>query len=95
MLTIETITMAAVTVAAEFPITRIVLFGSYAEGKETPESDVDLMIEFTTDAVSLLMLAAVKNRIEELLEISVDVIHAPMPDNAMITPGKVVELYAA
>ena len=95
MLTIETITMAAATIASEFPITRIVLFGSYAEGKETPKSDVDLMIEFTTDVVSLLTLAEVKHRIEDILEVPVDVIHAPIPEDALIFPRKVVELYAA
>lgn len=95
MLTIEQITDAAVAVAKEFPITKIQLFGSYASGKNTPESDVDLLVEFTTDAVSLLTLSALKIRLEELLGISVDVVHAPIPEDSIIELDKVVPIYAA
>lgn len=95
MLTIEQITKAAVTAATEFPITQIMLFGSYANGTNTPDSDVDLLIEFQTKSVSLLTLCEVKNRLEELLGVDVDVIHAPIPDGAIIEIDKVVSLYAA
>lgn len=95
MLSLQQIENAAVTVAHEFPITSVLLFGSYAEGRNTDESDVDLLVEFTQSAVSLLMLASVKNRMEELLGVEVDIIHAPVPEGAIINPGKVVPLYAA
>ncbi len=95
MLTIEQITNAAAAVAKEFPITKIQLFGSYASGKNTPESDVDLLVEFTTDAVSLFTLSALKIRLEELLGISVDVVHAPIPEDSIIELDKVVPIYAA
>lgn len=42
MLDINQIITAAQIVAKEYPISRIELFGSYAEGRNTPESDVDL-----------------------------------------------------
>ena len=95
MLTIQQIIKAVNVVAAEYPITRIMLFGSYAEERNTPDSDVDLLIEFNTTAVSLFMLADVKNRLEELLGVDVDVIHSPLPENSLINPEKVVEIYAA
>lgn len=95
MLTFPQIVHAAALVAAEFPITRVTLFGSYAEGRSTKDSDVDLLIEFRTAAVSLLLLCAVKHRFEDLLGVSVDVIHAPIPEGALIEPGKQVEIYAA
>lgn len=95
MLTIEQIVKAAAVAAKEFPITKILLFGSYASGKNTPESDVDLLVEFTTDAVSLLTLSALKQRFEELLGIPVDVVHAPIPDDSIIELDKVVPIYAA
>ena len=95
MLTIEQITNAAAAVAKEFPITKIQLFGSYASGKNTPESDVDLLVEFTTDAVSLFTLSALTIRLEELLGISVDVVHAPIPEDSIIELDKVVPIYAA
>lgn len=95
MLTIEQIVKAAAVAAKEFPVTKIQLFGSYASGKNTPESDVDLLVEFTTDAVSLLTLSALKQRFEELLGIPVDVVHAPIPDDSIIELDKVVPIYAA
>ncbi len=95
MITINHITQAAATVAGEFPIKRILLFGSYAENSQTERSDVDFMIEFEDSAVSLLTLSALKNRLQDLLSTEVDIIHIPLPKDALIEPGKVVEVYAA
>lgn len=53
MLTLTDITTAVKTVAEEFSIKRVMLFGSYAEGRNIAESDVDLLIEFVMPAVSL------------------------------------------
>ena len=30
----------------KYPITHLALFGSYARGEQTPESDIDIMVEF-------------------------------------------------
>lgn len=95
MLDLEQITEAATLVAHEFSIKSIMLFGSYAEGRNTKSSDIDLLIEFDTPYVSLITLSAVKNRLEELLGVPVDVIHAPLPDGAIIDIGRTVSLYAA
>ena len=95
MLTIPQITQAVKTVATEFNIKRVLLFGSYAEERNTPQSDVDLLVEFFLPAVSLFTLADIKNRLEELLSTDVDIIHAPLPKNSLINPEKVVEIYAA
>lgn len=94
MLTIDQITEAARTVAKEYPIKRIELFGSYAKGTNTPESDVDLLVEFSK-SISLLTLCSLKNRIEEILGTPVDVIHIPIPENSILEIDKVVSLYAA
>lgn len=95
MLTINQITTAVKTVATEFNIKRVCLFGSYAENRNTETSDVDLLIEFFVPVVSLFTLAGIKNRLEEILNVEIDVIHAPLPENSLITPEKVVEIYAA
>ena len=71
------------------------MFGSYANGTNTSESDVDLLVEFITESVSLITLVSLKCRFEELLGVDVDVIHAPLDDNAMIIPEKEIEIYAA
>ena len=95
MLTIDQIENAAAIVAKEFPVTKIELFGSYARGNNKPESDVDLLVEFDTDAVSLLTLSAIRFRFEDILGVPVDLVHAPIPENSIIELDKVVPLYAA
>lgn len=50
MLTIAQIANAAKIVAGEYPISRIHLFGSYAEERNTPESDVDMLGELDFDS---------------------------------------------
>lgn len=95
MITIDGIINAATTAANEFPIKKILLFGSYAENAQTEQSDVDFLVEFKDSAVSLLMLSALKNRMQELLNAEVDIIRIPLAKNSLIEPGKVVEVYAA
>ena len=95
MLTIEQIRNAAMLVAKEFNIKRICLFGSYAENRNTEKSDVDLLVEFFIPTVSLFTLVDIKNRLQDILAVEIDIIHAPLPENALISPEKVVELYAA
>jgi predicted nucleotidyltransferase len=93
MLTHEEISRAVVQVAATFPITRVSYFGSYADGAQTEASDLDLLLEFQKPAVSLFMLSAIKNDLEDLLKIPVDVIHAPLAKDSLIKIGKEVQVY--
>lgn len=93
MLDIRKIREGIYTVAAEYPIRKVELFGSYAEGTNQEQSDVDLLVEFVTASVSLLTLSALKYRLEELLNTEVDVVHGPLEEGALITIGKVVPLY--
>ena len=93
MLTHEEICNAVSEIATEFPIKYVSYFGSYAEGRQTDDSDLDLLIEFQLPGVSLFMLSAIKNVLEDLLKISVDVIHAPVPENSLLEIGKVVQVY--
>ena len=93
MLDIRKIRDGIYTVAAEYPIRKVELFGSYAEGTNREQSDVDLLVEFVTASVSLLTLNALKYRLEELLHTEVDVVHGPLEEESLITIGKVVPLY--
>ena len=96
MLTISTIISAAETVAKEFPIISIQLFGSYAENRSTENSDVDILVEFAPNAcVTLLTVSNIKIRMEELLNTPVDVITVPIPKDSILEINKVVQLYAA
>lgn len=96
MLTISNIITAAETVAKEFPIVSIKLFGSYAENRSTDDSDVDILVEFAPDTcVTLLTVSNIKIRMEELLKTPVDVITLPIPKDSILEINKVVPLYAA
>ena len=82
-------------VAKEYPIKRVDLFGSYASGNNHQNSDVDLLVEFHTDRVSLLTLNSVKYRLEELLGTDVDLIHGPLSKDSMIKVDRRIPLSGA
>lgn len=81
-------------VAAEFPIKKITLFGSRANNTNREDSDVDLIIEFTAP-VSLLTLSKVRLRLEELLQLKVDLVHGPLQKEDFLDIYKEVDLYVA
>lgn len=93
MLDIETIAKGVQESIRDYPVKKIELFGSYAENRQTEESDVDLLVEFASLAVSLLMIASLRNRLENSLGVSVDLIHAPIPEDSILEVGKRVTLY--
>lgn len=55
----------------EFAVKALFLFGSVARDEATPESDVDLLVEFNRP-VGLFTLLELKSYLEELLGCSVD-----------------------
>lgn len=93
MLTLQQITDSVLVAANEFPIKKAELFGSYANGKPHAKSDVDLLVEFHSASVSLLILSRVKHRLEELLGTDVDVIHGPLPSDSILEIDGRVSLY--
>jgi len=83
MLTHEQIVNAVAKAATKFPLTKVLYFGSYADGKATEESDLDVIIEFVDDNdITLLDVIDVKLDLERELSINVDVLHAPLPEKA-------------
>ena len=50
-------------VADEFHPERVILFGSYAYGKPTPDSDVDLLVVMPHSGPAALQAAQIRNRI--------------------------------
>ncbi len=55
-------------------VKRAALFGSFARGDATEDSDIDLLIEFRGKKKSLFDLAALKIQLEENLGRNVDLI---------------------
>ena len=92
MLTHQEIVDALKKAANEFPLTKAEYFGSYAEWQATEESDLDLLVEFDKPSVSILTIIGLKQYLEEELAKPVDVIHAPLPQGAIIEIGKTVSV---
>ena len=83
MLTHDQIVKAARKAATKFPLTSVSYFGSYADGKATEESDLDVLVEFPKDArISLLDIINLKLNLEDELSIKVDVLEIPLPEKA-------------
>ncbi len=95
MLTVQQIADSVQVASQEYPLRRVDLFGSYADGKSTPQSDVDLLVEFKQPRVSLLTLNALKYRMEELLGTDVDIIHGPLPQDSMLEVSRRITLYGS
>lgn len=94
MLEIADIASGVQEVVVDYPVERIELFGSYAQGRATEKSDVDLLVEFTSLAVSLLTISSMRRKLEQKLGVSVDLIHAPLPEDSFLEVGNTVILYA-
>lgn len=53
--------------------TKVSVFGSYARGEEKPESDIDILVEFS-ETKGLLTLARIERELSELLGVKVDLL---------------------
>ena len=72
--TLEEIKKRVVPVAQKYNLPAVFLFGSYAKGEATEDSDVDILIDREGSSVkSLWDLGAILNDLEEALEKEVDV----------------------
>ena len=56
------------------PIIRAWIFGSFARGDDNPLSDVDLLVEYEKEGVSLLKHTSIICDLEKLLDRSVDLV---------------------
>lgn len=93
MLDLDKITRGVGEAAEWYPVKKIVLFGSCADGRQREGSDVDLLVEFTSAAVSLITLSALRQQLEENLGVSVDLVHAPIPEGSLLDIGNTVTVY--
>lgn len=93
-MSIETLRSNILTIVNDYPIKRIALFGSRANGTNREDSDVDLIVEFLKP-ISLLTLSMIRLRLEEILNLGVDIVHGPIEETDLLEVGRVVELYAA
>jgi uncharacterized protein len=56
-----------------YKITRLGVFGSYARGEQTDDSDIDILVEYE-NAPSLFRLIELRDYLSELFAIKVDLV---------------------
>ena len=93
MKTIDELKLNIAEVVKNYPVSKVTLFGSRARGDNKPNSDVDLLCEFSTDKVGLILLSTIKQALEEKIGLNVDLIHAPIPNTSILEIDKEVVLY--
>jgi len=69
---IELLTRKKPELQRRFKVHRIALFGSYARGEQTPDSDVDILVD--VDPSIGLEFVTLADEIEELLETPVELV---------------------
>lgn len=79
---------------SQFPVIRVTLFGSRANGTNREDSDVDLIVEFS-QPISLITLGLIKEYLENLIHLDVDIVHGPIRSTDLIKIERSIELYAA
>lgn len=70
---ISEIKKIVVPIANSYGVKRLYLFGSYAKGTANEKSDVDLLVE-KGKPMSLLKLSGMRQRVQEALNLSVDLV---------------------
>ena len=75
MTSADEIKRAIIPVLERFGVAKASLFGSFARGEQREDSDVDILIEFSSpEKKSLLDLVAIEQDISEILDRKADVL---------------------
>jgi len=73
--TVEEIKRRITPVARQYGLAAVYLFGSYARGEATAESDVDLLVDLSATAIdSLFRLGGLYSALESALETTIDLV---------------------
>jgi len=62
-----------VSILARYRVKKIAIFGSYARGEASPESDIDILVEFS-ERKSLLDLVGIEQELSETLGVKADLL---------------------
>ena len=95
MPTLEIIRQAVQQAAEEYPVRRVELFGSYADGTADSESDVDFLVEFRENPTSLIQICGFRETLSELLNLDVDIVKLPRKENDGLQINRTVHMYGS
>ena len=73
MTVLETLNTIKPQLASQYHIRRFGLFGSVIRGEQTPDSDIDILVEFET-APSIFGFLELEEKLEEVLLAPVDLV---------------------
>ena len=103
--TIEEIRRRVTPVAQKYGLAAVFLFGSYARGEATADSDVDLLVDLTGSTAHGMMLGGLYSDLEAALEVGIDLVtvaslHTPTTRRGQLRFREAVEkermmIYAA
>ena len=93
--TIEDIKSAVESVAPDYKVKQVQLFGSYADGLATEKSDIDVLVEFGERPITLWDFCGFQQALSEYLNTKVDIVKLPLSEGAIedLSIQKVVQLY--
>lgn len=95
MQSIENIRNAVSQAAMQYPVKRVDLFGSYANGRAREDSDLDFLVEFKESPISLFKISGLQVLLAELLQTEVDVVEAPLAADSMLQIDRMVHVYGS
>ncbi|GHU91822.1 hypothetical protein FACS1894202_13910 [Clostridia bacterium] len=96
MLTLDFIKSKATPIAEKYGVKRLLLFGSYAEGTATENSDADFMAEMSPTLPgqwsALLRVCGMQAELSDVLGKEVDVVTLPVskPDRLVVGKTEVI-----
>ena len=93
MLSIETIREAVTPLAQKYNVARVDLFGSYASGKATVQSDIDFLVEFQAKVPSIFKVMGFREELQKSLRYPIDVVTLPVKRPDQFKIDAVVNVY--
>jgi predicted nucleotidyltransferase len=93
VLSLADIEAAVIPLAGKYALKTVSLFGSYAEGRATENSDTDFLVEFSKAPPSIFDVMGFKAELQASLHSAVDVITLPLVRKDMLTIGKTINIY--
>jgi len=98
VLKIEDIKSSVEKVAKDYGLKRVILFGSYANGKPRRKSDIDLLVEYPDrmpcgKGVSLFTVYDIKDELENLTGKTIHLNTYPLPEDTFLEIEKEIQIY--